>query len=128
MKMRMAIATFALVVGAFALSACADKSGTVTKPTNIATTTNAPTVTTPSVPVSAADLVGDWQDVKAEWTVHFKADGTYAEDFQGMTDFRVGKYTISEGVVSLIGDDGNTDKGAVEGQAMAFKLGTLTRK
>ena len=129
MKMRMAIATFTLVVGAFALSACANKGGTVTTPTNTVSTTTVPTVTTtPSVPVTAADLVGDWQDVKAEWTVHFKADGTYAEDFQGMTDFRVGKYAISEGVVSLIGDDGNTDKGAVEGQAMAFELGTLTRK
>ena len=133
MKMRMAIATFVLVVGAFTLSACADKSGTVAKPTAAVTTTaeptvTTPTITTPSVPATAADLVGDWQDVKAEWTVHFKDDGTYVEDFQGSVDFRVGKYAISEGVVSLIGDDGNADKGAVEGQSLAFNLGTLTRK
>ena len=128
MKMRMAIATFALVVGAFTLSACADKSGTVAKPTAVVTTTAEPTVSTSSVPATAADLVGDWQDVNAQWTVHFKDDGTYVEDFDGNIDFRVGKYAISEGVVSLIGDDGNTDKGAVEGQTLAFKLGTLTRK
>lgn len=128
MKMRMAIATFALVVGAFTLSACADKSGTVAKPTAVVTTTAEPTVTTPRVPATAADLVGDWQDVKAQWTVHFKDDGTFVEDFQGLTDFRVGKYAISEGVITLIGDDGNADKGAVEDQSLAFKLGTLTRK
>lgn len=128
MKMRMAIATFALVVGAFTLSACADKGSTVAKPTAAVTTTAEPTATTPSVPATAADLVGDWQDVKAQWTVHFKDDGTFVEDFQGLTDFRVGKYAISEGVITLIGDDGNADKGAVEGQSLAFKLGTLTRK
>ena len=98
------------------------------KPTAVVTTTAEPTVATPRVPATAADLVGDWQDVKAQWTVHFKDDGTFVEDFQGLTDFRVGKYAISEGVITLIGDDGNADKGAVEGQSLAFKLGTLTRK
>ena len=128
MKMRMAIATFALLFGAFTLSACADKGGTTARPTAATvTTTVEPTVSTSSVPATAADLVGDWQDVNVQWTVHFKDDGTYVEDFEGNIDFRVGKYAISEGVVSLIGDDGNTDKGAVEGQTLAFKLGTLTR-
>lgn len=127
MKMRMAITTFALVVGAFSLSACADKGGTAAKPTTAVTTTAEPTVTTPSVPVIAADLVGDWQDPEAQWIVHFKDDGTVVEDFEGLTDFRVGTYSISDGVISLIGDDGFADKGAVEGQSLVFELGTLTR-
>lgn len=126
MKMRMAIATFALLIGAFTLSACAQKETPQAKPTATATTEPAPT--TPAVPSTPADLVGDWQDVKAEWFVHFKDDGTYVEDFQGVEDFRVGKYAVSDGQVSLIGDDGDTDKGAVEGQSLAFRLGTLTRK
>lgn len=127
MKLPMAVATFALVVGAFALTACGQSDTPVTQPTQ-ATTTPAAAPTTPANIALASDLVGDWQDVKAEWTVHFKDDGTYVEDFQGNDNFRVGKYDLVEGTVSLIGDDGNTDKGAVEGQSLAFKLGTLTRK
>lgn len=125
MKMRMAIATLALVVGAFTLSACADKNST---PTNSPLTTSEPTVTTPTTISTAADLVGDWQDVQAEWTVHFLDDGTYVEDFEGVTDFRVGTYELSGTDVSLIGGDGNTDKGTVEGVSLTFQLGTLTRK
>lgn len=128
MKKRMAIATFALVIGAFTLSGCAAEDPPSAKSTATATATTEPTPTTPPVPASAKDLVGDWQDVKAKWLVHFKDDGTYVEDFEGITDFRVGTYTVTDGVVSLIGDDGNTDKGAVEDQALKFKLGTLTRK
>ena len=59
--------------------------------------------------------------------VHFHKDGTYVEDFEGVTDFRVGTYTVDGTKVSLIGDDGNTDAGTVEGETLKFKLGTLTR-
>lgn len=127
MKMRMAIATSALVVCAFSLASCAEKDPAPAEPTaTAAPTTEAPT--TPAVPAAAEDLVGDWQDTKAKWVVHFKDDGTYVEDFEGVTDFRVGKYTLADGVVSLIGDDGNTDKGNVEDQTLKFTLGALTRK
>ncbi len=126
MKSRMAIATFALVIGAFALTSCAEKDPEPAEPTATASTTE-PTPT-PSVPASAADLVGDWEDTAVKWTVHFKADGTFVADFQGVENFLVGKYELVDGVVSLIGDDGNTDKGTVEDQTLKFKLGTLTRK
>ena len=42
-------------------------------------------------------------------------------------DFRVSKYKVNGTTVSLIGDDGNTDPGKIEGEALEFKLGTLTR-
>ena len=127
MKMRMAIATFALVIGPLALTACGTKD-TPSEPTSTATSTAAPAPTTPATISSAADLVGDWEDVDAQWTVHFKDDGTFVEDFEGVKDFRVGEYTIEGDEVSLVGGDGNTEKGSVEGQTVKFNLGTLTRK
>lgn len=128
MKMRMAVATIALVVGAFTLSACGSEDSTATAPSSTQSSATEPTATTPATISVAADLVGDWQDVEAEWTVHFKDDGTYVEDFKGIKGFRVGEYTVDGDEVSLIGGDGNTDKGAVEGESLKFNLGTLTRK
>jgi len=127
MKMRMAIATFALLIGPFTLTACGTKD-TPSEPTSTATSTASPAPTTPATISSAADLVGDWEDVDAQWTVHFKDDGTFVEDFEGVKDFRVGEYTIEGDEVSLVGGDGNTEKGSVEGQTVKFNLGTLTRK
>lgn len=134
MKMRMALATFSLAVGAFALTACslpgtdqADPTPTET-PSATPTTATATTPTTPAMISTAADLVGDWQDAKVPWVVHFRDDGTYSEDYQGLEDFRVGTYEVSGPEVSLIGGDGDTDKGSIEGDTVVFKLGTLTRK
>jgi hypothetical protein len=79
------------------------------------------------VPETAADLVGDWEDRDAKWVVHFRSDGTFVEDYEGVKDFRVGTYTLEDGTVRLKGDDGNTDKGQVEGSSLVFKLGTLER-
>lgn len=129
MKMRMAIATFALVIGPFTLTACGGKdTPSEPNPTATSTATPTPTPTPPATISSAADLVGDWEDVDAKWTVHFKDDGTFVEDFEGVKDFRVGEYTVEGDEVSLVGGDGNTDKGSVEGQTVKFNLGTLTRK
>lgn len=135
MKMRMALATSALVVGIFTLSGCsmpgsAKAAPAPTTPTVAATTTPAttPAATTPSTVSAAADLVGDWQDPKVPWVVHFKNDGTFAEDYQGLTDFRVGKYDVAGTTITLTGDDGASDKGAIQGKSLVFKLGTLTRK
>ncbi len=80
------------------------------------------------VPRSAEDLVGDWRDDEADWTVHFEADGTFTEDYEGIVDFRTGDYAFEDGEVSLIGGDGNTDTGQVEGETLVFTLGTLTRQ
>ncbi len=79
------------------------------------------------IPEAAADLVGDWENPDATWVVHFRADGTFVEDYEGVKDFRVGTYTLEDGTVALEGDDGNTDKGEVKGSTLVFKLGTLER-
>jgi hypothetical protein len=98
--------------------------------TSSTTSTPSPVRTTPSVDPStkgAIKLRGDWQDTKAQWIVHFHEDGTFVEDYQGLVDFRVGKYSVKGSTVSLIGDDGNTDKGSIKGDSLVFRLGTLTR-
>lgn len=135
MKLRMALATSALVVGTFALSACSLPGSGNTDPQSTtatdATMSPTDTPTTPSAPATisaAADLVGDWQDSSVPWVVHFKADGTYSEDYKDLKDFRVGTYEVSGTEVSLIGGDGETDKGSIDGDKVSFRLGTLTRK
>lgn len=135
MKLRMALATSALVVGTFTLSSCslpgtdkADPQPTATAPTASATTDTPTTPTAPATISSAADLVGDWQDTSVPWIVHFKDDGTYSEDYKGLKDFRVGTYAVSGTDVSLTGGDGDTDKGSIDGDKVVFRLGTLTRK
>lgn len=127
MNLRMALATFALLSGPFALTACAQEPTTPADPPTTASAT-ATTPTTAATISTAADLVGDWEAAEAEWTVHFKDDGTFVTDFQGLEDFLVGKYEVNGSQVSLIGDDGNTDTGTIEGQSLKFRLGTLTRK
>lgn len=134
MKLRMALATSVLVGGTFALSGCSIPGTDKTDPEPTATTSTATpteTTTTPSAPATistAADLVGDWQDAEVPWVVHFKDDGTYSEDYKGLKDFRVGTYTVTGTDVSLIGGDGDTDKGSIDGDSVVFRLGTLTRK
>ncbi|MGB9013369.1 MAG: hypothetical protein WCB95_11030 [Aeromicrobium sp.] len=77
-------------------------------------------------------LRGDWEDPQAEWVVHLEEDGTFTEDFEGLTDFRVGTYEVEGDIVRLLGDDGNTDEGTVVGSGdttqLEFNLGTLTRQ
>jgi hypothetical protein len=125
----MRIATAVLVGSSLALSGCGSSSDEPSdEPTSSSASASDSPSATPEVPATAEDLVGDWAAPSAEWTVHFKDDGTFVEDYQGVTDFRVGTYEIADGTVSLIGDDGNTDKGAVEGDTLVFKLGTLARK
>ncbi len=134
MKKHMAIATFALVVVLFALGACSKSGSSSADPAPTTTAAAAPT-TAPTSPAtiaptisSAKDLVGDWESPKSEWVVHFKSDGTFVEDFQGLKDFRVGTYAVSGTEVSLVGGDGNADKGRIDGESLIFPLGTLTRK
>lgn len=126
MKRRMTMVTAIMGLTLVGVGACgtgeSDGTPSTNAPSSSATPSDEPTDDT------AAGIVGDWQDPKADWTVHFKDDGTYVEDFQGVTDFRVGTYTADDTTVSLIGDDGNTDKGTIKGETLVFKLGTLTKK
>lgn len=127
MKLRMTMVTAIVGLSLVGLGACgtSDSGGeapSTDTPTSSATPSAEPTDD------AAAGIAGDWEDPKADWTVHFNEDGTFVEDFQGVTDFRVGKFTADDTTVSLIGDDGNTDKGTIEGDTLVFKLGTLTKK
>ncbi len=133
MKMRMIIATSALVV----LAACGSDDEPKTSPTSESAPSSAPSSapTTDATsaapedasPKSAADLVGTWEDPKARWTVRFKDDGTYEMDYEGVKDFMSGRYSLNGSAVSLSNDEG-TDRGTVKGSSLVFKLGTLTRK
>ena len=126
MKRRMTMVTAIAGLALVGLGGCGKSDDPKDPPATSKTTTTA-TPTTPEPSDAASELVGDWHDVDAKWVVHFHADGTYVEDFEGVTDFRVGTYAVDGSTVSLIGDDGNTDKGTIEGETLVFKLGTLTR-
>lgn len=133
MKTRMAIATFSLVVGAFALTACNHDEPAAIDPTATSTTTatTEPTAAPPATISAPADLVGDWEDTEAEWVVHFKDDRTFVQDFQGQENFGTGTYDVEDGKVLLTEDeplDGGPLEGKIEDQKLVFKLGTLTRK
>ena len=126
MNRRMTMVTAIVALALIGLGGCGKSDDPKDPPASSKTTTTA--APTPSEPADAAsELVGDWHDVDAKWVVHFHEDGTYVEDFEGVTDFRVGTYTVDGSTVSLVGDDGNTDKGTVEDETLVFKLGTLTR-
>ncbi len=124
--MRIATAAFLLAT----LAGCGTYTGSSDEatPSETASSSTPSPAATNAVPAAAADLVGDWEDPAEKWTIHFRDDGTYVEDYQGVKDFRVGKYSIADGTVKLEGDDGNTDEGTVEGETLVFKLGTLERK
>jgi len=118
------LAALTLVLLLALTAGCGRWNGRVgSEPSPAATTTAVPTGT----PTKAADLVGDWSDPKADWTVHFKDDGTYVQDFQGVKDFLSGIYKLTDGQVQLISGEGDTDLGKVQGEDLVFKLGTLTR-
>ena len=124
----MRIATAALLLAA--LAGCGTYTGSTddAAPSETASSsTPSPSATTDALPEEEADLVGDWEDPKEKWTVHFRDDGTYVEDYQGVKDFRVGEYTVDGDTITLEGDDGNTDEGTIEGETLVFKLGTLER-
>jgi hypothetical protein len=127
-KTRMSIATAAIAGIIATLAGCGTDNGGSDDPAASETTSSSPSPeATNATPQAAVDLVGDWEDPDEKWTVHFRADGTYVEDYQGVKDFRVGEYSISGDTVRLEGDDGNTDEGTVEGETLVFELGTLER-
>jgi hypothetical protein len=116
------------------LAACSTGTGDAAPDPATASAPSSPGPT-PSVDSSSSGAVairGDWEAPEADWIVHFHEDGTFVEDYQGVVDFRVGKYEVEGDVVRLIGDDGNTDEGTVSGSGddtrLTFTLGTLSRQ
>lgn len=129
MNVRMTLATALTGAALLTLGACGSdgSDAPATSPTTApsATISEAPDVD-PQDPAAVA-LRGDWQIPSEQYVLHLVEDGTFIEDFQGVLDFRTGKYKVDGDTVSLVGDDGNTDKGTISGDTLEFTLGTATR-
>ena len=131
MKLRMTMATvltgavLALAAGCGSDASDGPSTSATASPTPTATISEAPSVD-PQDP-AAVELRGDWEIPSEQYTLHLVEDGTFVEDFQGVTDFRTGKYEVDGDTVSLVGDDGNTDKGKIVGETLEFTLGTANR-
>lgn len=133
MNRRMSLATGIAALALSTLAACGSDDGPGTpegsSPSSSASASASPTSAAPTEdPADAADLAGTWRDDEADWTVTFKADGTFSEDFQGVPEFRTGDYEVTDGVVTLMGGDGNDDEGTIKDGTLVFKLGTLVRQ
>ena len=131
MKLRMTMATvltgavLALAAGCGSDASDGPSTSATASPTPTATISEAPSVD-PQDP-AAVELRGDWEIPSEQYTLHLVEDGTFVEDFQGVTDFRTGKYQVDGDTISLVGDDGNTDKGKIVGDTLEFTLGTANR-
>lgn len=133
MNRRMSLATGVAALALSTLAACGSDDGPGTpegsSPSSSASASSSPTSAAPTEdPADAADLAGTWRDDEVDWTVTFKADGTFSEDFQGVPEFRTGDYEVTDGVVTLMGGDGNDDEGTIKDGTLVFKLGTLVRQ
>lgn len=133
MNRRMSLATGVAALALSTLAACGSDDGPGTpegsSPSSSASASASPTSAAPTEdPADAADLAGTWRDDEVDWTVTFKADGTFSEDFQGVPEFRTGDYEVTDGVVTLMGGDGNDDEGTIKDGTLVFKLGTLVRQ
>jgi hypothetical protein len=126
MHRRVTLATAAAGAVLTLLAGCgSDGSASETPPTS-----ESPSATSSASPSSNPDAValsGDWEIPAEQYVLHLLEDGTFKEDFQGVTDFRTGKYSVEGDKVSLVGDDGNTDEGTIAGDTLEFTLGTATR-
>jgi hypothetical protein len=128
MYRRMTLVT--AVVSLAVLAGCGsdgDSSGTVSSPT----TTPAPTLSeAPSVDPddpAAVALWGDWEIPAEDYVLHLVEDGTFVQDYMGVTDFRTGKFSVEGDTITLVGDDGDDDEGKIVGETLEFTLGTATR-
>lgn len=109
-------------------------SATETTPTPTPAPTSPPTTppTTKKTPKPAgkyAALAGDWQHKDPEfWTLHFKADGTFVEDFDGVKEIRTGTFTVNGSSFLLKGGDGDNSKGTLKGNTLTFGEEVLTKQ
>lgn len=115
------------VLGGCASDGSDSEAGTVTSPT----TTPAPTLSeAPSVDPddpAAVALWGDWEIPTEDYVLHLIEDGTFVQDYMGVTDFRTGKFSVKGDTITLTGDDGDADEGKIVNDTLEFTLGTATR-
>lgn len=133
MKRRMTMTTAVIGIAMAALAACGSDAGSDGAASPTTAPSAAPSATISEAPPvdnenpDAVALRGDWQIPDEDYVLHLIEDGTFIEDFQGVLDFRTGKYSVDGDTISLIGDDGNTDRGTIDGDTLTFTLGTATR-
>jgi hypothetical protein len=124
----MTLATVVMTLAA--LSACGSDGGSageVTSPTTTPTATISEAPPVDSEDPAAAALRGDWEIPDEQYVLHLIEDGTFVQDYMGVTDFRTGKYSVEGDTIILTGDDGDDDKGKIVGDTLEFTLGTATR-
>jgi hypothetical protein len=126
-RMTLVTAVVSLAVLAGCGSDASDGTGDVTSPA----TTPAPTLSeAPSVDPddpAAVALWGDWEIPSEDYVLHLIEDGTFVQDYMGVTDFRTGKFSVEGDTITLVGDDGDNDEGKIVGETLEFTLGTATR-
>lgn len=131
MNLRVTVATSASVLLLAATAACGGSDAPDAGPTASQTpTAQEPSTQAPSVDPNTEGAIavrGDWEIPSEEYVLHLIEDGTFLEDFQGIRDFRSGKYEVEGDTLRLIGDDGNTDEGTIAGDAIELTLGKATR-
>jgi hypothetical protein len=131
MNLRVTVATSASVLLLAATAACGGSDAPAGGPEPSDSPSAAvPTTQAPSVDPTTEGAIavrGDWEIPSEEYVLHLIEDGTFLEDFEGIRDFRTGKYEVDGDTLRLIGDDGNTDEGKIAGDVIEFKLGKATR-
>lgn len=105
-------------------------SATETAPSTTPTPGTSPTAKkTEKAPGKYASLAGDWEHKDPEfWTLHFKADGTFVEDFDGVEEIRTGTFTVNGSKFLLKGGDGDNSKGTLKGNTLTFGGEVLTKQ
>ena len=109
---------------------CGDNADSAASPTDSAMTASASAQPTPSVDSASEGAIampGDWEIASEQYVQHLEKDGSFTEDFQGLTDFRTGTWKVDGDTISLIGGEGDTDKGKIVDKTLVFTLGTATR-
>ena len=128
MNRHMSRVTALILLVAALLAGCGDDAGELESGPTASATKPSPVPSVDSSSDASIALRGDWHDPAAQWVVHFEEDGSFTEDFEGMPDFRSGNYEVKGKTVRLIGGDGNTDEGTIQGDKLVFELGTLVRQ
>ena len=132
MKLRMTMATGVAGLALTLLTGCSSDPAEITSDPTSAT----PTPETSLSPAPSVDpdtkgsvaLRGDWEIPSEDYVLHLIEDGTFVQDYQGIEDFRTGKYSVEGDTISLVGDDGDTDEGKIVDDTLVFQLGTATRR
>lgn len=122
-RLSVTLAASALVL----LAACSNGDDTDPASTSGPTPTEATPSATTSQESPTDEFAGTWRAEDVDWTVNLESDGTFTEDFEGNEGVRSGEWAVQAGELQLIGGDGNTDAGTIEGDSIVFRLGTLTR-